>query len=88
MPNPATTPPRDDDMPAAIDFAGAVRDKFHRPHLRVNLPVCLGADEPNHLGWQRIDGLQPRDSAQASLAVLRGLTFAQSGIDGRGAAGI
>ena len=31
----------DDDMPAEIDFSKGVRGKFHRPGLRLNLPVYL-----------------------------------------------
>lgn len=42
--NAATTPPSDDDdMPAEIDFSGAERGKFHRPNLKLNLPVYLEA---------------------------------------------
>ena len=33
-----------DDMPDEIDFAGGVRGKFHRPSVRLNLPVYLDAD--------------------------------------------
>jgi hypothetical protein len=33
--------PHDDDMPAEIDFSKGTRGKFHRPGLRLNLPVYL-----------------------------------------------
>jgi len=40
--NATTTPPQDDDdMPAEIDFSGAVRGKFYRPNAKLNLPVYL-----------------------------------------------
>jgi len=32
------------DLPAEIDFASGVRDKFHRPGQRLHLPVYL--DDP------------------------------------------
>jgi len=35
----STTP--DDDMPAEIDFSEGQRGKFHRPGLRLALPVYL-----------------------------------------------
>lgn len=38
----ATTPtPRDDEIPAEIDFSGGVRGKFYRPNAKLNLPVYL-----------------------------------------------
>lgn len=43
------TPIHDDDMPAEIDFSGAVRGKFHRPETRLNLPVYLDAEVQNYL---------------------------------------
>ena len=43
--NAATIPPHDDeDMPAEIDFSGAVRGKFYQPDLKLNLPVYLDAE--------------------------------------------
>ena len=33
--------PHDDDIPAEIDFGNATRAKFHRPGMRLNLPVYL-----------------------------------------------
>ena len=48
--NTATNPPRDDDdMPAEIDFSGGVRGKFHRPGMKLNLPVHLDADVQAYL---------------------------------------
>ena len=31
----------DDDLPAEIDFSPAVRGKFHRPGMTLNLPIYL-----------------------------------------------
>ncbi len=31
----------DDDLPAEIDFSHAVRGKFHRPGMTLNLPIYL-----------------------------------------------
>jgi predicted HTH domain antitoxin len=39
----------DDDMPAEVDFVGAERGKFHRPNLRLNLPVYLDAEVQDYL---------------------------------------
>ena len=36
-----TQDPQDDDMPAEIDFAGAMRGKFHRVGAVFALPVYL-----------------------------------------------
>ena len=48
--NAATTSPQDDDdMPAEIDFSGAVRGKFYRPNLKLNVPVYLEADVQAYL---------------------------------------
>lgn len=48
--NAATTPPQDDDdMPAEIDFSGAVRGKFFSPNLKLNVPVYLDADVQSYL---------------------------------------
>ena len=33
-----------DDLPVEIDFTGGARGKFHRPDMRLNLPVYLEAD--------------------------------------------
>lgn len=34
-------PHDDDDMPSEIDFSKGSRGKFHRPGMRLNLPVYL-----------------------------------------------
>ncbi len=48
--NAATPPPQDDDdMPAEIDFSGAVRGKFFSPNLKLNVPVYLDADVQSYL---------------------------------------
>jgi hypothetical protein len=39
----------DDEIPAEIDFSGGVRGKFHRPNVRLNLPVHLEADVQDYL---------------------------------------
>jgi len=39
----------DNDLPAEIDFSGGTRGKFHRPDLRLNLPVYLDADVQAYL---------------------------------------
>jgi hypothetical protein len=39
----------DDDFPAEIDFSGGTRGKFHRPNMRLNLPVYLEADVQAYL---------------------------------------
>jgi len=39
----------DDDLPAEIDFSGGTRGKFHRPEMRLNLPVYLDADVQAYL---------------------------------------
>ena len=39
----------DDEIPAEIDFSGGSRGKFHRPNLRLNLPVYLDADVQAYL---------------------------------------
>ena len=44
-----TTTHDDDDMPAEVNFAGAVRGKFYRPNLRLNLPVYLDAEVQDYL---------------------------------------
>ena len=46
----ANTPPshEDDDMPE-VDFSGAIRGKFYRPNLRLNLPVYLDAEVQSYL---------------------------------------
>jgi hypothetical protein len=36
-------------MPAEIDFSNATRGKFHRPGMRISLPVYLEADVQAHL---------------------------------------
>jgi hypothetical protein len=33
-----------DDLPDEIDFSGGARGKFHRPDMRLNLPIYLEAD--------------------------------------------
>jgi hypothetical protein len=38
-----------DEIPAEIDFSGGVRGKFHRPNVRLNLPVHLEADVQDYL---------------------------------------
>ena len=38
-----------EDMPAEVDFTGAVRGKFYRPNLRLNLPVYLDAEVQDYL---------------------------------------
>ena len=45
----ATTTHDDDDMPAEVDFTGAMRGKFYRPNLRLNLPVYLDAEVQAYL---------------------------------------
>jgi len=40
----ATIPENEDDLPAEIDFSAGTRGKFHRPNIRLNLPVCLDAE--------------------------------------------
>jgi hypothetical protein len=45
----ATTKHDDDDMPAEVDFTGAIRGKFHHSNLRLNLPVYLDADVQDYL---------------------------------------
>jgi hypothetical protein len=37
------------DMPDEIDFSGGARGKFHRPNLKLNLPVYLDADVQAYL---------------------------------------
>ena len=39
----------DDDMPAEIDFTGAVRGKFYQPDLQLKLPVYLDAEVQAYL---------------------------------------
>ena len=39
----------DNEIPAEIDFSGGTRGKFHRPDLRLNLPVYLDADVQAYL---------------------------------------
>jgi hypothetical protein len=39
----------DDDMPAEVDFTGAVRGKFYQPNLKLNLPVYLDAEVQDYL---------------------------------------
>ena len=39
----------DRDMPDEIDFSGGARGKFHRPNLKLNLPVYLDADVQAYL---------------------------------------
>ncbi len=47
---PTTPPPQDDDdMPAEIDFKSAERGKFHRPNVKLNLPVYLDAEVQAYL---------------------------------------
>ena len=41
--------PKDDDMPAEIDFSGGVRGKFHRQGAKLNLPVYLDAEVQGYL---------------------------------------
>jgi hypothetical protein len=44
------TPARGDaDMPKEIDFSGGTRGKFHRPSIRLRLPVYLDADVQAYL---------------------------------------
>jgi len=45
----ASAPSQDEDIPAEIDFSGGVRGKFHRPNVRLNLPVYLDADVQAYL---------------------------------------
>jgi hypothetical protein len=45
----ATTPDDDDDLPHEIDFSGGIRGRFHRPNVRLNLPVYLDADVQAYL---------------------------------------
>ena len=40
----AATPEDNDDIPPEIDFSGGTRGKFHRPNVRLKLPVYLDAD--------------------------------------------
>ena len=39
----------DNKLPAEVDFSGGTRGKFHRPDLRLNLPVYLDADVQAYL---------------------------------------
>ena len=41
--------PKDDDMPAEIDFSDGVRGKFHRQGAKLNLPVYLDAEIQGYL---------------------------------------
>ena len=41
--------PKDDDMPAEIEFSGGVRGKFHRQGAKLNLPVYLDAEIQGYL---------------------------------------
>ncbi|MDP2024766.1 hypothetical protein [Sulfuriferula sp.] len=47
--NVTTTHDDDDDMSAEVDFKGAMRGKFYRPNMRLNLPVYLDADVQDYL---------------------------------------
>jgi hypothetical protein len=38
-----------DDIPPEINFSGGTRGKFHRPNVRLNLPVYLDADVQDYL---------------------------------------
>jgi hypothetical protein len=42
-------PAQPDDMPEEIDFSRGERGKFHRPDLRVNLPVYLDQEVLSYL---------------------------------------
>jgi hypothetical protein len=42
-------PDDNDDIPPEIDFSGGTRGKFHRPNIRINLPVYLDADVQSYL---------------------------------------
>jgi hypothetical protein len=43
------TPEDNDDIPPEIDFSGGTRGKFHRPNIRLNIPVYLDADVQAYL---------------------------------------
>jgi hypothetical protein len=43
------SPNDDDDMPSEIDFSGGTRGKFHKPDVRLNVPVYLDADVQAYL---------------------------------------
>jgi uncharacterized DUF497 family protein len=45
----ATSGSDDRDMPDEIDFIGGARGQFHRPNLKLNLPVYLDADVQAYL---------------------------------------
>jgi hypothetical protein len=45
----AVTPEDNDDIPPEIDFSGGARGKFHRPDIRLNIPVYLDADVQAYL---------------------------------------
>jgi hypothetical protein len=45
----ADVPKDHDDIPAEIDFSGGTRGKFHRPNVRLNLPVYLDAEVQAYL---------------------------------------
>jgi hypothetical protein len=42
-------PLQDDDMPDEVEFSGGTRGKFHRPDMRLNLPVYLEPDVQAYL---------------------------------------
>jgi hypothetical protein len=44
-----TNTPKDDNMPAEIDFSGATRGRFFRPEAKLNLPVYLDPDVLTYL---------------------------------------
>ena len=43
------TSPDDNDIPAEINFSGGSRGKFHRPDIKLNLPIYLEADVQAYL---------------------------------------
>jgi hypothetical protein len=57
-------PQDDDDMPAEIDFSGAVRGKFYCPNSKLNLPVYLDAE----VQASRADIAAKKGAAMSDLA--------------------
>ena len=49
MSDPSNPAADEDDMPAEIDFSGAVRGKFHRSGAKLNLPVYLDEEVQGYL---------------------------------------
>jgi hypothetical protein len=58
----------DDDMPVKIDFSGGTRGKFHRPDVRLSLPVYLDPDvQADHIAIALTRSVTPSDIANDLL---------------------